>query len=132
MARGSRCVSTVATIIAIIVFAALPTYAQEFPAFRFLPPTPDQPIDFNSFLRGDWLRNLGLGRTAVGIFYGGGSLRGTHTIEAGPNHVAALSRVASISIISRIREKLRSKMAMLRWHWLWVLKVSSHPVPLSN
>lgn len=105
MARKPRHVSTVAAIMAIILFAALSTYAQEFPAFRFAPAAlSDQSVDFNSFLRGDWLRNLGLGRTAVGIFYGGGSLRVTHTIEAGPNNVAAVPGLPDFDYFSHTRQ----------------------------
>ena len=100
-----RCVSAIAAVMAIILFGALPLYAQGLLGFGFVPtPPPDQSIDFNSFLRGDWIRNLGLGRTAIGIFYGGGSLRVTHTIEAGPNNAAAIPGIPDFDYFSHTRQ----------------------------
>ncbi len=104
MAREPRRVHFAVAVIAIFLFSALSAYAQEFQAFSFGPGAPDQLIGFNSFLRGDWLRNLGVGRTSVGIFYGGGSLRVTHTIEAGPGVTAAVPGWPDFDYFSHTRQ----------------------------
>jgi hypothetical protein len=105
MTMRPRCVSFAVAVMAIILFGALPLYAQGLLGFGFLPTPPsDQSIDFNSFLRGDWIRNLGLGRTTVGILYGGGSLRVTHTIEAGPNNAAAIPGIPDFDYFSHTRD----------------------------
>ncbi len=105
MDRRPLRLSTVMSIMAITLFFGVLAHAQEFPAFRFIPPTvSDQSMDLNSFLRWDWVRNFGVGRAAVGVFYGGGSLRVTHTIEAGPNFAAAIPGEPDFDYFSHTRE----------------------------
>jgi hypothetical protein len=81
-----------------------PAYAQEFQAFGGGPAAmPNPSIDFNTFLQGAWLSNLGLGKASVGIFAGGGTLRVSHTIEAGPNFVAAIPGFHDFDDFSHVR-----------------------------
>jgi hypothetical protein len=69
MGRRRLGLCAITSIMAIILFAAALAHAQEFPAFSFIPASfSDHSMSFNSFLRGDWVRNLGIGRAAVGVF----------------------------------------------------------------
>jgi len=105
MGRRRLGLCAITSIMAIIFFAAALAHAQEFPAFSFMPASfSDQSMSFNSFLRGDWVRNFGVGRAAVGVFYGGGSLRVTNTVEPGPNFVAGIPGIPDFDTFTHTRE----------------------------
>jgi hypothetical protein len=84
---------------------SLPAHPQKFPAVSvgFAGPS-NQSMDFNAFMRGDWLSSLKLGKASVGIFAGGGTIKVGHTIEAGPNHVAAIPGFHDFDDFSHVRE----------------------------
>ncbi len=105
MGRTRAYARIVMAVMAIASCLSLPAYAQEFPAFGAgAAALPNPSIDFNTFLRGAWLSNLGLGKASLGIFAGGGTLRVSHTIEAGPNFVAAVPGFHDFDDFSHVRE----------------------------
>jgi len=98
-------VSVVMAVLAITLVVTLPAYSQEFLPFSFGFAGPqNQSMDFNSFLQGTWLRSLTLGKVSAGIFWGDGSLNVAHTIEAGPNFVAAIPGFHDFDDFSHQRE----------------------------
>ena len=96
-------VATVAMVIALTF--SLPAYPQEFRSVGLgFAGLPNQSMDFNAFMRGAWFSSLRVGKASVGIFVGGGTIKVDHTIEAGPNHVAAITGFHDFDDFSHVRE----------------------------
>ena len=91
-------------VIAVTLFVALPVSSQELALGVPSAGMPLRSMDFNAFTRGDWLRSLTLGRACLGVFAGGGAFTVAHSVEAGPNHVAALPGIPDFDAFSHMRK----------------------------
>ena len=91
-------------VIAVTLFVALPVSSQELALGVPSAGMPLRSMDFNAFTRGDWVRSLTLGRACLGVFAGGGAITVAHSVEAGPNHVAALPGIPDFDAFSHMRK----------------------------